>query len=66
MRTYQHTAFNVHDRYILYGGHKSDAVVGLRRRRRLLDWCGFRFSTKLWNVHPASSYPMGTSGSFWW
>jgi hypothetical protein len=33
MRTYQHTAFTVLDRYdIFYGGHKSDAGVGLGRR----------------------------------
>jgi hypothetical protein len=51
MRTYQHTALAVLDRYdILYGGHKSDAGVGSGRRRRFLDWCGFRFSTTLWNV----------------
>jgi hypothetical protein len=38
MRTYQHTAFNVLDRYdIMYGGHKSDAGVGSGRRRRFLD-----------------------------
>jgi hypothetical protein len=30
MRTYQHTAFTVLDRYdILYGGHKSDTGVGI-------------------------------------
>jgi hypothetical protein len=45
MRTYQHTASAVLDRYdILYGGHKSDAGVGLWRRRRSLDLYGFRFS----------------------
>jgi hypothetical protein len=37
MRTYQHTAFIVLDRYdILRGGHKSDAGVGSERRRRFL------------------------------
>jgi len=29
MRTYQHTAYTVLDRYdVLHGGHKSDAGVG--------------------------------------
>jgi hypothetical protein len=38
MRTYQHTAFAVLDRYdVLYDGHKSDADVGSGRRRRFLD-----------------------------
>jgi hypothetical protein len=51
MRNYQHNAHAVLDKYdILYGGHKSDAGVGSGRRRRFLDWCGFRFSTTLWNV----------------
>jgi len=51
MRTYQHTAFTVLDRYhTLYGGHKSDAGVGSGRRRRFLDWYGFWISTTLWNV----------------
>jgi len=51
MRTYQHTAFAVLDRYdIFYGGHKSDAGVGSGRRRQFLDWYGFRFFTTLWNV----------------
>jgi hypothetical protein len=51
MRTYQNTAFAVHDRYdMFYGGHKSDAGVGPGRRRRFLDLYGFRFSTTLWNV----------------
>jgi len=37
IRTYQHTAFTVLDRYdILYGGHESDAAGGSGRRRRLL------------------------------
>jgi hypothetical protein len=46
MRTYHNTAFAVLDRYdIFYGGHKSDAGVGSRRRRRFLDLYGFRFST---------------------
>jgi hypothetical protein len=50
-RTCQHIAFIVLDTYdILYGGQKSDAGVGSGRRRRFLDWCGFGFSTKLWNV----------------
>jgi hypothetical protein len=50
MRTYQHTAFIVLDRYdILNGGHKSNAGVGLGCRR-FLDWYGFRISTTLWNV----------------
>jgi hypothetical protein len=51
MRTYQHTAFAVLDKYdILYGGDKNDAGVGSGRRRRFLDWYGFRFSTTFWNV----------------
>jgi len=51
MRAYQHTAFSVLDRYdILYGGHKSDTGVSSVRRRRFLDWYGFRFSTTSWNV----------------
>jgi hypothetical protein len=51
MRTYQHTAFTVLDRYdTLYGGHKSDAGVGSGRRRQFLSWYGFHFSTTLWNV----------------
>jgi hypothetical protein len=51
MRIYQHTAFTVLDRYdILHVGHKRDAGVGSERRRRFLDWYGFRFSTTLWNV----------------
>jgi len=51
MRTYQHTAFTVLDRYdILYGGYKSDAGVGSGRRRRFLDLYGFRFSTTFSNV----------------
>jgi hypothetical protein len=50
MRTYQHTAYIVIDRYILYGEHKSDAGVDSGRRRRFLDWYRFRFSTVLWNV----------------
>jgi hypothetical protein len=51
MRTYQHTAFIVLDRYdVLHAGHESDASVGSGRRRRFLDLCGFRFSTTLWNV----------------
>jgi len=34
MRNLQDTAFSLHDRYyILYGGHESDADVGLGRRR---------------------------------
>jgi hypothetical protein len=51
MRTYQRIALTVLDRYdILYGGHESDAGVGSGRRRRFLDWRGFRFSTTFWNV----------------
>jgi hypothetical protein len=51
MRTYQHIAFAVLDRYdTLYGRHKSDAGVGSRRRRRFLDLYGFCFSIMLWNV----------------
>jgi hypothetical protein len=50
MRTYQYTAFAVLDRYVFYGGHKSDADVGSGSRRRFLDWYGFRFSITLWNV----------------
>jgi hypothetical protein len=38
MRTYQLTAFTVLNKYdILFGGHKSDAVVGSGCRRRFLD-----------------------------
>jgi hypothetical protein len=44
MRTYQHTAFAVLERYdTFYGGHQSDAGVGSGRRRRFLDLYGFRF-----------------------
>jgi hypothetical protein len=44
MRTYEHTAAIVLDIYdIFYGRYKSDAGVGLGRRRRLLDSYGFRF-----------------------
>jgi hypothetical protein len=51
MRTYQHTAFTVLDRYdTFYGGHKSDAGVGSGRRRRILDSYGFHFSKTLWKV----------------
>jgi hypothetical protein len=51
MCSYQHTAFTVFYRYdTLYTGHKSDASVGLGRRRRYLDWYGFRFSTTFWKV----------------
>jgi hypothetical protein len=50
MRSYQHTAFIVLDRYdILYGAHESDADVGSGRRNQFLDWYEFRFSTTLWN-----------------
>jgi hypothetical protein len=50
MRTYQHTAFTVLDRYdILYGGQEGDAGVGTGRRRRFLDYMDFaspqRFDT---------------------
>jgi hypothetical protein len=38
MRPYQHTAISVLDRYILCGGHKSDAGVCSGRRRRFLVW----------------------------
>jgi len=47
MRTYQNTASAILDRYILYGGHKSDASVCSGIRRRFLDPCGFRFITML-------------------
>jgi hypothetical protein len=51
MRTYQHTAFTVPDRYdIFYLGYNFDAGVGLGRRRRFLDLYGFRFSKKLRNM----------------
>jgi hypothetical protein len=64
MRTHQHTAFNVLDRYdIFYAGHKSDASVGSGHWYRFLDWYGFRFSTVFWNVH-LPSYPMGNRGYF--
>jgi hypothetical protein len=47
MRTYQHTDFTHVDRNdIFYGGHKSNEGVGSGRRRRFLDWYGFRLSTK--------------------
>jgi hypothetical protein len=50
MRTYQHIAFTVLDRYdILYGGHKSDAGVASGRRRRFLDLCGLSFFTTFCN-----------------
>jgi len=43
MRTYQHFVFVVLDRYDIFdSGRKSDAGVGLGRRRRFLDWYGFR------------------------
>jgi hypothetical protein len=64
VRTYEHTAFAVRDRYdILYGGHESDASVSSGRRRRFLNWYGFHFSTTLWMVHPAS-YAVETRASF--
>jgi hypothetical protein len=51
MRAYKHNAFAVLDRYdMFYGGHESDAGVGLGRRRRFLDLCEFRFCTTFWNV----------------
>jgi hypothetical protein len=51
MRSYQHTALTVLDKYdILYGGHKSYAGVGFGRLRRFLDWYGFCSSTTLRNV----------------
>jgi hypothetical protein len=38
MRSYQHTAFVVLERYdTLYGGDKNDAGVGSGSRRRFLD-----------------------------
>jgi hypothetical protein len=44
MRTYQHIAVTVLDRYgILYGGHKSDAGVASGRRRRFLYCMDFAF-----------------------
>jgi len=43
MRTYQHSAYTVLDRYILKCGHKSDAGVGSGRRNGFLDCHGFRF-----------------------
>jgi hypothetical protein len=51
MRTYQHPAVVVVDRYdILYCRHKSDAGVGSGRRRRFLDLYGFRYSTTFYSV----------------
>jgi hypothetical protein len=51
MRTYQKTACtDLYTYDILYGGHKTDAGVGLGRRRRFLDICGFPFSTSFWNI----------------
>jgi hypothetical protein len=51
MRTYQQTAWTDLDTYdVLYGGHKTDAGVGLGSRRRFLDICGFPFSTSYWNI----------------
>jgi hypothetical protein len=51
MRTYQHPAFAIVDRYdTLYCGHKSDAGVGSGRRRRFLHLHGFRFSTTFYSV----------------
>jgi len=42
MRSYQHPAFTVLDKYdILYFGNKSDAGVGSGRRCRFLYWNGF-------------------------
>jgi len=49
MRTYQHNAFPLLDRYDIFSsGHKTDAGVGSGRRRRFLVWYGSRFSTTLW------------------
>jgi hypothetical protein len=51
MRTHEHKAFAVLDRYdTFYGGHQSDAGVGTGRRRRCLDLYGFRFFMMLGNV----------------
>jgi hypothetical protein len=51
MRTNQHAAFTVFDTYdTLYGGNKRNVGTGSGRRRRYLDWYGFRFSTTSWNV----------------
>jgi hypothetical protein len=51
MRTYQHIAFAVLDRYdTFYGGHQSDVGVGSGRRRRFLDLYGSRFFMTLGNV----------------
>jgi len=48
MRTYQHTAYTVLDRYdILYGGDKSDTGVASGRQRRFLGSYVFRFSITL-------------------
>jgi hypothetical protein len=48
MRTYQHNAFTVLNKYyIFYGGHRSVAGVGSGRRRRFLNRYEFRFSTTL-------------------
>jgi hypothetical protein len=51
MRTYQQTVCTDLDTYdILYAGHKTDAGVGLGRRRRFLDSCWFPFSTSFWII----------------
>jgi len=57
MRTCQHIAITVLDRYdILFAGNKSEAGVGSERRRRFLDWYGFLFSTTMWNVFVRELY----------
>jgi hypothetical protein len=46
MRSYQHTAFAVFERYdVLYGTDETDTGVGLGRRRRFLYLYRFSFST---------------------
>jgi hypothetical protein len=51
MRTYQHIALAVLDRYnTFHGGHQSDVGVGSGRRRRFLDLYGLRFFMTLGNV----------------
>jgi hypothetical protein len=46
MSTYQHIVITLLNRYyVLFTVGKSDAGVGLGRRRRFLDFHGLRFST---------------------
>jgi hypothetical protein len=49
MRSSQDMAITLLDRYDMYAGDKSDAVVGSRILGRLLCSYGFRFSVSTWN-----------------